>query len=140
MTPSKAIQVVSARWRAPARVHAVTTLRAGGVSKGSYESLNLGMQAGDEPGNVAENRRRLRRALELPGEPRWLGQVHGTRCIDIASNGDQKADGGYPSHPGRICAVLTADCLPPRISVCQPPWGSWPVFVFRVTSDTAEML
>lgn len=118
MTTSKAVQVLSARWWAPAHVHAVTTLRAGGVSKGPYESLNLGMRAGDEPGNVAENRRRLRRELELPGEPRWLKQVHGRGCIDIAATGEEEADGGYTSQPRRICAVLTADCLP--LFMCDP--------------------
>ena len=36
--------------------------------------------SGMQPAAVVENRRRLRIAAELPAEPAWLAQVHGTRC------------------------------------------------------------
>lgn len=104
---------MAARWNAPARVRAVTSLRRGGVSTGPYASLNLGDRAGDDPVRVTENRRRLRYALNLPDEPFWLKQMHSTRCIDLAVAGaDGEADGAFATGPGRVCAVLTADCLP----------------------------
>ena len=61
---------------------------------------------------VAENRARLSAELRLPEEPRWLDQVHGTRvCMPSAGNA-LPADACFEDRPGRVCAVLTADCLP----------------------------
>lgn len=109
--------VLSARWQAPPRVRAVTTLRHGGVSEGPFTSLNLAAHVEDAAEHVLENRRRLRHALDLPDEPKWLGQVHGTRCVDLAEAGDNEiADGSFTDEPGRVCAVLTADCLPLFVS------------------------
>lgn len=50
-------------WPAPARVRAVCTTRAGGVSAQPYATLNLGDHVGDRPADVAANRadRRLQR-------------------------------------------------------------------------------
>lgn len=113
MAASEEIQVIRPPWNAPKRVHALTTLRRGGVSVGPFSSLNLGARAGDVPENVTENRLRLRRAFDLPNEPAWLKQVHGTRCIDLSNAGtDDEADGSFIVEPGLVCAVLTADCLP----------------------------
>lgn len=118
MTKLERIDRMPARWNAPHRVRALTTLRWGGVSTGPFASLNMGGRVGDNPAHVAENRRRVRRALSVPGEPRWLKQVHGTRCVDIADTGaGEEADGGYTSVPGEVCAVLSADCLP--LFVCD---------------------
>ncbi|HSH40798.1 MAG TPA: laccase domain-containing protein, partial [Arenicellales bacterium] len=108
-----AVEIETARWRAPAAVKALTTLRGGGVSRGSYASLNLGDHVGDDPASVKENRRLLQDALRLPEEPVWLRQVHGTRCVDLADAvAGEEADGSFTDVPGRVCAVLTADCLP----------------------------
>jgi polyphenol oxidase len=110
-------------WPAPPQVKAAATLRTGGVSKGAFESLNLGTHVGDEPAAVAENRRLLRAALGLPGEPSWLNQVHGSAVVD-ASAADIKqsaqgsvetpatADASIARGPGGVCVVMTADCLP----------------------------
>jgi polyphenol oxidase len=101
------------QWPAPAAVCALSTLRGGGVSVAPYESLNLGAHVGDAPAAVAENRRRLRVAAELPAEPVWLAQVHGTWVADLDAPGPEgPADGAVTRRPGRVCAILTADCLP----------------------------
>lgn len=99
-------------WPVPARVRAHVTLRAGGVSAGSYSSLNLGAHVGDDPAAVAENRRRVVSRLALPSEPRWLDQVHGTAVLDLDRGGGRPADAAVASRAGVVCAVLTADCLP----------------------------
>lgn len=118
MTRREQIDTLPASWQAPARVRALTTLRAGGVSTGPFASLNMGGHVGDDPPHVTENRRRVRRVLKIPQEPRWLKQVHGTRCVDLADTGiGEEADGGYTDSPGAVCAVLTADCLP--LFVCD---------------------
>jgi polyphenol oxidase len=98
-------------WPAPAAVRALVTTRTGGVSVGAYASMNLAMQVGDNPAAVAENRRRLR--THLPAEPLWLTQVHGNAVVraEDAVEG-VAADAAFVRRAGRVCAVLTADCLP----------------------------
>jgi hypothetical protein len=108
-------QWITPDWPAPANVRAAATLREGGVSCGPYASLNLGAHVGDEPSAVAENRRRVSAALELPAEPEWLNQVHGAsvhRIHKAAPAQAPTADASVSFEAGRVCAVLTADCLP----------------------------
>jgi hypothetical protein len=100
-------------WGAPPSVRACVTTRDGGVSRGPYASLNLATHVQDIADDVAANRTRLAHALNLPGPPRWLTQVHGTRCVDAATIGAPvDADAAWTDRPGVVCAILTADCLP----------------------------
>lgn len=103
---------LSPAWPAPANVRAVCTTRAGGCSRGAFASLNLAAHVGDDPENVAQNRVQLRTALDLPGEPAWLEQVHGAEAIDVTCPEPRRADAGFTRTTGVVCAVLTADCLP----------------------------
>jgi YfiH family protein len=109
------IEVIIPDWPAPPHVRAMSTLRAGGVSTQRYAALNLGAHVGDDPALVMENRRRLRESFDLPAEPVWLTQVHGVMVADLdadlVATGTQ-ADAAISQRPDRICAVLTADCLP----------------------------
>ena len=98
-------------WPAPRNVRALFTTRTGGMSSGPYASLNLGDHVGDDPAAVKQNRALLRSIL--PGEPRWLKQVHGTLPVcaddyDCATG----SDAAFSQRPDTVCAVLTADCLP----------------------------
>jgi len=102
-------------WPAPAGVRAASTLRTGGVSPPPWASLNLGDHVGDDPARVAANRRRLIETLALPDEPAWLQQVHGTEVLRLdepALAGERIADAAVTARPGRVLAVMTADCLP----------------------------
>lgn len=100
-------------WPAPAGVRALATWRGGGASAAPYASLNLADHVGDAPAAVAENRRRLQDAAQLPVEPSWLTQVHGIAVADLDAAGPSgAADAAFARQPGRICAILTADCLP----------------------------
>jgi hypothetical protein len=90
--------------------------RQGGVSEPPYDSFNLGLGTQDNPANVHENRKRLRQ--ELPDEPAWLKQVHGIRVVDAddphligLNQPPPEADASVSTQPGRVLAVLTADCL-----------------------------
>ena len=98
-------------WPAPARVHALQTTRQGGMSRAPYASFNLGTHVGDAAAAVAENRRQL--ASMLPGEPLWLEQVHGCAVV-LAEQaaGTPRADAAVTRRAGKVCAVMTADCLP----------------------------
>lgn len=74
-------------WPLPAKVRAAVTLRSGGVSVGSYASLNPAGHVNDDPQHVQRNRQIIRDLLELPAEPVWLQQVHAsmwsrpTKCL-----------------------------------------------------------
>jgi hypothetical protein len=105
-------QLLIPEWPAPARVRAAFTLRGGGVSGPPFDSLNVAAHVGDELAAVAENRRRVRAALDLPAEPLWLEQVHGTRVADLDAGGAAApADAVMTRRPGEVCAVQVADCL-----------------------------
>lgn len=100
-------------WPAPGTVSACVTTRSGGHSPAPYNSLNLGEHVGDRPLCVQRNRKRLAEFLDLPGEPKWLQQVHGTSVVDAAlSRPGVTADASFSREPGAVCAVMTADCLP----------------------------
>ena len=131
---ASALRWLEPDWPAPARVRALSTLRTGGVSGGSFASLNLAQHVGDEPAAVAENRRRLRIAAQLPAEPLWLEQVHGVDVLVHAGSTDPshppRADATVARESGRVCVVMTADCLPvvfvdragTRVAVAHAGW------------------
>ena len=97
-------------WPAPTNVRAFATTRAHG---------NLADHVAYEKSAVAARRAELRR--HLPGEPVWLSQVHGTRCVEAeASAPGVEADASVARTPGVVCAVLSADCLP----ILLPPMPS----------------
>lgn len=111
MEAADAIPFIVPDWPAPARVRALITTRAGGVSRGPYASLNLGDHVGDEPPAVVENRARV--AAHLPRSPFWLEQGHGTAVATPATNRPGcQADAVTTRAPGEVLAVMTADCLP----------------------------
>lgn len=111
ITAASKIEPIVPQWSAPASVRAFTTTRAGGVSRGRWAGLNLGDHVDDDLRAVADNRARLSRQLGLPAEPQWLSQVHGTR-VCLPGRPLDCADACFENRPGRVCAVLTADCLP----------------------------
>lgn len=102
------------QWPVPANVRAITTTRVGGFSEGKYASMNLGDRTDDNIISIARNRNHLAKLLDLPEEPGWLFQSHSNKVVrlykDTAPN--QQADASYSTEPGKVCVVLTADCLP----------------------------
>jgi YfiH family protein len=73
--------------------------------------MNLGDHVGDTFSAVKHNRQLLKPLL--PSEPIWLKQVHGIEVIDAAhAVGAAQADASISRHPGVVCVVMTADCLP----------------------------
>lgn len=99
-------------WPAPRNIKTVISTRLGGVSTGSYASLNLGNHVGDAPENVAENRRRF--CQQMPRPPVWLRQVHGAQVVRLEEklDPDNPADSCYTTLANAPCAVMVADCLP----------------------------
>lgn len=100
-------------WPAPRGVRAFVTTRAGGVSRGEFASMNLGLSGGDDPASVGRNRAIVR--AELPSEPVYLVQVHGTDVTDldrVPAGERPRADAAVTAERGRAAAVLIADCMP----------------------------
>jgi YfiH family protein len=104
------------QWAADARVGALMSSRAGGVSVAPFESLNLGFSAGDERAAVDENRRRF--AAALGARPVWMSQRHGTRVLRLradaaeATSSAEAADAAITTEVGVACTVMVADCMP----------------------------
>jgi polyphenol oxidase len=98
--------------------HVLFTTRRGGVSTGSYASLNLGLWTDDEAARVHANRDRLAAAVGLArGRFQQGRQVHEThvRALDAPPDPEEEpapADGQATSVPGVAPIVLVADCLP----------------------------
>jgi len=103
---------------------AVFTTRDGGVSEGSFDSLNLGVFTDDERDRVVENRHRLAAALGFTAERVTIGrQVH---AADLATHTDPQrpspfaepgaeipeVDGHVTAEPSLPLLVFVADCLP----------------------------
>ena len=120
-------------WRA-CGVRIAFTQRAGGVSAGSFEGLNLGTHVGDDPASVRANRQALFEALGIARaacvQPR---QVHGDRivsCIDAADvsscarQASEGADGVVVTCDDVAALLCFADCTP---VILVAPGGSFAV-------------
>lgn len=109
--------------------------RAGGASEGIYAGLNCGFGSSDDPGTVADNRRRV---------ARWLGgtsdgvvtlyQEHGATALTVSEPPSQaslpRADAVVSTTPGLVIGVLTADCAPilladPQARVVAAAHAGW---------------
>jgi len=113
MTGSSDTELIIPDWPAPTRVRAISTTRAGGCSVEPYDSLNLARHVGDRDEHVTANRARLSELVGYPGEPAWLEQVHGNRIVEAGScQTPPAADACVTAETGRVCVVMTADCLP----------------------------
>ncbi len=104
---------IEADWPAPGWLHAGTTTRLGGVSQRIFDSFNLATHVGDNIQDVRQNRKLLNTQLNLPTNPFWLNQIHGSTivCADDLTE-TPYADGAFTDKTGMVVAVLTADCLP----------------------------
>lgn len=103
-------------WPAPSNVKAVITERIGGVSQPPFSSFNLATHVGDNPEIVEQNRQILAKFLVEQGNvsaPRWLNQIHSTDVCNLDDSlSHNDVDGAMTRSAQRICAVLTADCMP----------------------------
>ncbi|RBW43403.1 peptidoglycan editing factor PgeF [Psychromonas sp. B3M02] len=112
------MQLIKPNWDAPARVHAYSTTRLGGVSEQQYAGLNLGLHVQDDPNSVATNRQLLSKQAQGAGDFCWLNQTHSNRLIKVSASTKQgiDADASWTTSTERTCVVMTADCLPVLIT------------------------
>ena len=93
--------------------HGFTT-RTGGVSVSPYGSLNLGLSSGDASESVAENRRRVMKALGVTREAVCaFHQVHSARVIEgYPTWFEEEADASVTDDPDLLLVISVADCSP----------------------------
>lgn len=108
----------------PAKARVVLTTRAGGVSTGSYASLNLGLHVGDDDAAVRENRGRVAAGMGATLDDLvFAQQVHQPNITVVddshRSRGARSADDALPATdalvtttPGVVLVVMVADCVP----------------------------
>jgi len=97
--------------------------RAGGVSGGLFQGLNVGLGSGDDRAAILENRQRVARWMGVAPD-RLIGvhQVHSPDVVAVETpfEGDRpKADAMVTDRPGLALGVLTADCRPILLSDAQ---------------------
>ena len=134
----------------PFDVDVTVTTRHGGVSCGSYESLNLGLHVGDLAGDVLENRHRAAAALGADlADFVFCVQAHGpnVRVVTAADRGrgaltQQDAipdtDALVTADAGVALTVMVADCVPivlydPTAHVLACVHAGWRGTVARVS-------
>lgn len=102
--------------------HLITT-RTGGVSKGEFSSMNVGLLRGDREEDVRENFRRIGEVMGCGTEDMVLArQTHTTniRHVTAADRGKgivrpfdyQDVDGLITDEPGLVLVTTFADCVP----------------------------
>jgi YfiH family protein len=130
-------------------VDAVMTTRTGGVSKGAYESLNVGLHVGDDDARVVENRRRAAAALGAGLEDLvFCNQTHGRAVLAVTaadcgrgttslSTAIDGIDALVTNETGPVLVMMVADCVPivlysPRAHVVAAVHSGWRGTVDRV--------
>ena len=102
----------------------LTSTRSGGVSSGSYGSLNLGRFSGDDIGNIHQNFNRFLSGINLSEDQLHLPfQTHGDSVLKIdadfitqnevvKSEKLHGVDALITNLPNQFIGVSTADCVP----------------------------
>ena len=102
-------------WPAPANVLAVASKRDLATTDANpMAGFNVARHVADDLQRVTLHRQQLRTDLQLPQEPAWLNQVHGTKVASLPLPGSTlvDADASFSDQRGQACVVMTADCLP----------------------------
>ena len=131
--------------------------RTGGVSQGSFESLNISYVSGDDPRHVAQNREKMADAIGF-GMSGWTGlrQVHGSRVIrtglEDAGRGAfgseaelLEADGQITNIPGITLISQHADCVPlyfwdPAQRAIGLSHGGWKGTLLDIAGSTVKAM
>src|SRR5499427_318252 len=129
--------------------HAFFT-RRGGVSSGSFQSLNCGFGAGDEPDSVTRNREIAMARLGLPADRlATCYQIHSASVVIVESpwprEAAPRADGMVTRVPDIALGILTADCAPilihdPFVSVIGAAHGGWRGALAGIVENTVERM
>jgi polyphenol oxidase len=120
-------------------------LRHGGVSTGTYHSLNMGGSTGDDERHIRINRNRARKILQC-GSFASVHQVHGSHVIEASlTSGDQQADGLFTKKSDVGLMIKHADCqaaifYDPTHDVIANVHAGWRGNVQNIYLETVEQL
>lgn len=122
--------------------------RKGGVSSGTYDSLNAGHGSGDAAHNVVDNRARI--AAAIGAQPETLlscYQIHSrdVMIVDRPWSERPRADAIVTKTPGIACTALSADCAPvlfadPVNRIIGAAHAGWRGAVGGVTDATLDAM
>ena len=116
MRPVKAGPAALARQEIGDGIFAAFSGRGGGVSSPPFDSLNLGLGVGDDPGAVTANRALLAGACGVHRtDLAWMRQTHSADVCYLGSGTTEPpgpVDAMFTDVPGRVLCVLVADCVP----------------------------
>lgn len=133
-----------------------TTIK-GGLSKNSYESLNLGLNSGDDLENVYENRRRLAEILNISNKNLYIPyQTHDDKICIVDENFLELSDEEKTKRLKGIDAIITdrknigigittADCVPilifdPTKNIFAAVHAGWKGTAARIAAKTVEKM
>lgn len=136
--------------------HFITT-RHGGISEGSYASLNLGEYCGDIPSHVRQNREKLAEVIGIESEHLFTpNQTHDSEIKVLNSDFIKKSrkeqqlalhgiDALVTDLPGIALSVTTADCVPILLYVTDKQvvasiHAGWRGTVKQITGKTVRFL
>jgi YfiH family protein len=91
-------------------IDAFFTSRSGGVSIGSYDSLNLGDHVGDDPDHVARNRGIVENLVGAP--VRLIRQIHGNAVLQSDEVTSESEGDALVSVSDDAVGIMVADCVP----------------------------
>lgn len=125
--------------------------RRGGVSTGSFGTLNCGLGSGDDLACISENRQRVAHMLGAnPENFCTLAQVHGknVQMVDAPWGHARKADAMVSNRAGMLLGILTADCAPilladeknKVIGAAHAGWRGALAGIIEATVDAMEQL
>jgi YfiH family protein len=139
------------------RVDTLVSTRDGGVSQGSYASLNLGLHVRDADADVVTNRERFFAAFGQPlAASVWCLQIHAD-AVHVVGETDlgrgarslegviADTDALVTDRPGVPLCVLLADCVPvalydPEHHAIGLAHAGWKGTVARISSRTVEVM
>lgn len=132
-------------------VHHGFSTRLGGVSKGCWSTMNINTTRGDDPADIAQNRKRIAGAIGVREEDfTYTFQVHGTNVAVVEEKDRGKqfmgTDGLVTNVPGICLVTFFADCVPlyfvdpvkKAIGLCHSGWRGTVGKIGKVTVERME--
>jgi len=130
----------------PSLIHAFST-RLGGYSVGPYQSLNIGLNSGDDQKTVLKNRQLLFNSLSIkPNRLVYPQQIHSANINIVNFPGTiENCDAILSKSPDLFLTIQTADCFPvfifdPKIIAIGLVHSGWKGTSENIVGKTIKMM
>ncbi|MDA8561964.1 peptidoglycan editing factor PgeF [Gammaproteobacteria bacterium] len=105
-------------WPAPKNIKSLVTLRKGSTLHENLNDFNMSLKINNNLCRVMKNHLTLNETANLPTKPMWLNQTHSDIIISSTDYTEKiSGDACFTNKINKVCAILTADCLP--ILICN---------------------